>query len=282
MDRHRTIHPYSREALEMEEYYNECDDYEFPGYQNYVPETAKSNSQESQSSDETVEMSDIHDGSDGSDGSDADDENGSCNSQGWENCTNFEDYADYGYVDYTRYASQIQTNKSTHINLNESYEGSYGGSYEESGNNIFSLWNDSDDEYYGSMPNSQDDADPKYLDMVTQWPQVPQNGEHKVGHVDNQDSEQLLKIKKHVALELLFKIHYGWEEYSEWYTDQECTICMESMQDKYVLMLPCHDLYHHDCILEAVEHGMRTCPDCQQFFKKTDAPEDYYQQLKQL
>jgi len=87
---------------------------------------------------------------------------------------------------------------------------------------------------------------------------------------------------KFVALELFLKIRCGWTENENWTSEtgeNDCTICMDSMENCYVIIPPCHHVFHYECILEALKYDQRRCPDCKRFIKRNDVADDNYQQL---
>ena len=72
---------------------------------------------------------------------------------------------------------------------------------------------------------------------------------------------------EHIALECVLRKYYSWQYEYKYLLDKECNICLESMKDHYVLILPCNHIDHAECILTAIhKYKFRKCPDCQKKF----------------
>ncbi len=68
-------------------------------------------------------------------------------------------------------------------------------------------------------------------------------------------------------LEAVLCKHYGFTINTNYPLDSNCTICMETLQNGYVLQTPCGHDYHYKCLLETImDHSYRKCPDCQKWY----------------
>ena len=75
------------------------------------------------------------------------------------------------------------------------------------------------------------------------------------------------QFEKKLLAEATLVRYYNWRidpKYSSFSNRNVwCSICTEELNKEYVLILPCGDAFHHDCILSwYVDHKKKSCPDC--------------------
>jgi len=86
-----------------------------------------------------------------------------------------------------------------------------------------------------------------------------------------------------MELEIVLCMNYWWKQLPYYGDDEDCTICMKSMIDKYVLKTPCEHFFHRDCIINEIIYGSIKCPDCYikfENYNKNNHPEkidDHYE-----
>ena len=74
--------------------------------------------------------------------------------------------------------------------------------------------------------------------------------------------------RKFIFVEAVLAMNYGWEQIPKCRSSEECTICLDTFLDTYVLKLPCGHVFHRDCILECVVNWkFRKCAVCEKKFK---------------
>jgi len=71
-----------------------------------------------------------------------------------------------------------------------------------------------------------------------------------------------IEFEDDILLEVILTWKYGWSNIRKYCYDKECKICLESMEDKYILKLPCDHLFHRNCILKNISYKRYTCPEC--------------------
>ena len=77
---------------------------------------------------------------------------------------------------------------------------------------------------------------------------------------------------KYFLMELVLGKNYLVTVVEKYEKDEECSICLETLKDTEVMMIPCGHDYHKSCTLELfVDYGWLQCPapDCStslQFF----------------
>lgn len=51
--------------------------------------------------------------------------------------------------------------------------------------------------------------------------------------------------------------------------ESSCPICLDTLKDSYVIMLPCKHVYHRDCFYRCLfDYNKKHCPDCDAPLKK--------------
>lgn len=77
------------------------------------------------------------------------------------------------------------------------------------------------------------------------------------------------KLEKEIMIEMLMCTKYGWRQHENYQGYQICSVCLDSLHEKYVLELPCEHCYHVDCILLTIaDYNFRKCPYCSKEYKQ--------------
>ena len=86
-----------------------------------------------------------------------------------------------------------------------------------------------------------------------------------------QNSLQMpLNSKDDIVAEILLITRYGLNAYSKYDKDESCQICLDSLQNQYVLQYPCDPkhTFHRNCLLTNVlNYYQISCPTCKKFPK---------------
>ena len=92
-----------------------------------------------------------------------------------------------------------------------------------------------------------------------------QNPDKKIPKVTQSSSfVQPLNSKDDILIELLLIHKHNVKAYSKWNYSDDCTICLDSMKDQYVLRYPCspEHVFHRNCLLACVLTYDVVCPIC--------------------
>jgi len=83
--------------------------------------------------------------------------------------------------------------------------------------------------------------------------------------------ENLYPLQTSVTLEVLLLDQYNFKSNGNYNKEINCSICMETMKNSYVIILPCDHVYHRNCALNNIYTYRRTCcpdPKCNHKFVK--------------
>jgi len=69
-------------------------------------------------------------------------------------------------------------------------------------------------------------------------------------------------LEKEILLELLLCYNYGWIQHPFYKKDKICSICLDNMNNKYVLETHCGHIFDLKCIIGTINHSILKCPDC--------------------
>jgi len=87
------------------------------------------------------------------------------------------------------------------------------------------------------------------------------------------DQELKTDIEKEVYAELFLLMYYGWKQHPVYCGTSagDCSICMDGLEETYVLESQCGHKFHHACIMLAtITYDMDKCPQCSLNYKKTN------------
>lgn len=82
------------------------------------------------------------------------------------------------------------------------------------------------------------------------------------------------KKELEILIEMLMCMKYGWIQHPSYkITYETCAICWNNMFRDYVLETKCGHCYHRECIIEAILHKYKACPECNTAFEKVSEEE---------
>ena len=86
-----------------------------------------------------------------------------------------------------------------------------------------------------------------------------------------EEALEIYPLKTSILLDVLLSLHYECKLYGKYDHNEDCAICTDTLQNTYVLTLPCGHPYHRNCILKNIyQHKRTACPnyDCKCQLKK--------------
>lgn len=74
-------------------------------------------------------------------------------------------------------------------------------------------------------------------------------------------------LDRYIKLELVLCTNYGWKQIPNFSEKEECKVCTESMEGKYVLRTACDHNFCQECALGCIiPHKRLRCVDCDMSF----------------
>lgn len=76
------------------------------------------------------------------------------------------------------------------------------------------------------------------------------------------------KLEKQISYEMLLCLKYGWKQHPTYKGSEQCSICLDDLQGKYVLETACNHCYDLECIMTTLtDFSFYKCPSCAKEYK---------------
>lgn len=80
----------------------------------------------------------------------------------------------------------------------------------------------------------------------------------------------MTSFREDIFFETLLCTKYGCKQYPNYNDNGKCTICMDRLNDTYVIKTACNHLFHVECLLFSFKYHHFKCIECDKSFEKIE------------
>lgn len=71
-----------------------------------------------------------------------------------------------------------------------------------------------------------------------------------------------------ILLSMLLCTKYGFTQHTTFDWTEDCAICLEPMQNKFVMQTPCEHYFDINCLHSTIQNKFFKCPECMMQYKQ--------------
>jgi hypothetical protein len=76
-----------------------------------------------------------------------------------------------------------------------------------------------------------------------------------------------MEEKMDILCEFILVLNYKWKQVPNYDFQEDCKICLNTLENGYILEPPCGHPIHRECAFQLVKCGYSNCPHCKTPFR---------------